>query len=164
MTIPALASAPPAPRPSAPGVPATLVHLKRLIAAGQIVLDDRTTVDHARLMDASNEIMRTPTGVSFYVAQQKRAGASRRWLVLDAAGVDHLVRNARLFRMTGAKLAELRRVFEDPGRYNAPGFRMPNGDNAVVVGGQVYSLTSWGEILRYGLMRTETPPPLPFRR
>ena len=62
--------------------------------------------------------------------------------------------------MTGAKLNELRRVFEDPERYNAPNFRMPNGDNAVVVGGQVYSLTSWGEIVRYGLMRSETPPAL----
>jgi hypothetical protein len=159
------------------GKPASVAQLKSLIAKELVVFDDRSNLSKAKVLSSTkssgmgvtdvDSIVRNAAGASFQVASVNGStsseggvssgnfGDTRRWLVLDAAGIAYLANNAQVSKVKGERLQQLQGVFKDPKGNDAPSFKLPNGDTAVAFIGQVYAQTKAGDIVRYGLSKND---------
>jgi hypothetical protein len=166
--------------PKAPAAkPASLPVLNKLIAKEMVVFDDRSNLKGAKVLSSNkstgmgvtdvNSIVRNSAGASFQIASVNGStsseggvssgnfGDTRRWLVLDSAGIEYLAKNAQISKVGGDRLKQLQGVFADPKGNQAPTFKLPNGSIGVAFIGEAFVKTKAGDILRYGLSTNDDP-------
>jgi hypothetical protein len=167
----------------------TVAQLRTLIGEGRVMFDDVTTfaladvqvVDSQRTEDLGvvniDSLVRLPSGAVINVLQidgpvgsHLSDGAifreTRHFLVLDAAGLSHVAKNARRTPVRGERREQLVEVFErtphpsspsEPLWGDNPFFAWPNGE-AVAFIGSFYARTNDGKITRYSLASDSFDP------